>query len=205
MNKVNYQKILDDIIAGLINQKKTPSLLLHSCCAPCSSYVLFYLSEYFKVTVFYYNPNIYPVDEYVKRLNEQKRLIKEMELKHKIDFEEGDYDKTEFYKHYKGLENEPERGKRCTICYQLRLEETAKLAKENGYEYFTSTLTVSPYKDANLINEIGGQLENKYDIKYLYSDFKKKEGYKKSIEISNKYKLYRQNYCGCSFSMRNEK
>ncbi|MBP0979709.1 MAG: epoxyqueuosine reductase QueH [Oscillospiraceae bacterium] len=207
--RVNYQKKLDEIINNMIKKDKVgspPSLLLHSCCAPCSSYVLFYLSKYFKITVFYYNPNIRPFEEYIRRLEEQKLFIKNfnlnLDLKNKINLIEGSYDK-DFYEYYKGLESEPERGRRCLVCYYQRLLKTACLAREYNYNYFTTTLTISPHKDAQVINNLGEQLEKKYNIKYLYSDFKKKEGYKKSIELSKKYNLYRQDYCGCIFSKNN--
>lgn len=194
---INYQLKLDEIINNL---DYTPRLLLHSCCGPCSSYVLSYLSDYFKITVLYYNPNISPYDEYKKRLTEQIKLINEMQSKNKIDLLECEYDHDMFLNISKGLENEPERGARCSKCYYMRLEYTAKRAKELGYDYFGTTLSVSPYKDAKRLNKYGAFLEQKYDIKYLYSDFKKKNGYKKSIELSKKYNLYRQNYCGCKFS-----
>ena len=166
--KENYSIMCEDILNNLNGKKK---LLLHSCCGPCSSYVISYLTNYFDITILYYNPNIYPYDEYLKR----KELIK-------------------------GLEKEPERGKRCYVCYRMRMEKTASTAKDNGYDYFCTTLSVSPYKNALWINEIGRELEDKYKVKWLYSDFKKKDGYKKSILLSQKYNLYRQNYCGCVYS-----
>ena len=192
MNKVNYQLELDKVINTLEGK---PKLLLHVCCAPCSSYVLTYLSDYFDITVLYYNPNISPYDEYLKRLNEEKRLIKE--LNKGIKIMDCDYDSDEFYSISKGLELEPEGGARCIKCYTMRLEKTAILAKENNFDYFTTTLTISPLKDSQKLNKIGEYLENKYGVKYLYSDFKKKEGFKTSIILSKKYNLYRQNYCGC--------
>lgn len=205
MNRFNYQKKLDGLLDFLIKTNITPSLLLHSCCAPCSSYVILYLAKFFKITVFYYNPNIYPIDEYVKRLTVQKNFINQLNLKNNknnIDIIEGPYDNLDFYDNFFGLENEPERGKRCLICYKLRLTKTAQVAYKNNCDYFTTTLTVSPYKNADVINRIGARLELEYNIKYLYSDFKKKDGYKKSIELSSKYNLYRQHYCGCKFSIR---
>ena len=200
--KINYQKKLDEMINEIVEQHRVPSLLLHSCCAPCSSYVIEYLSNYFKITVFYYNPNIYPEVEYRKRVEEEKRFISEFKTKYEVNFIEGKYDDKRFYEVVKGLENEREGGRRCFKCYGLRLLETAKLAKDKNFDYFTTTLSISPYKNAQKLNEIGETIENQYDIKYLYSDFKKKNGYKRSIELSREYNLYRQNYCGCIFSQR---
>lgn len=193
----NYSLELEKIISNL---NDTPTLLLHSCCAPCSSYVLNYLSDYFKITVLYYNPNISPIEEYEKRKQEQIRLINEMSFKNKVSIMDCDYDNDKFELLACGLENEKEGGARCFKCYNLRLEKTAILAKENSFDYFGTTLTVSPYKNSKKLNEIGSILEEKYEIPYLYSDFKKKEGYKKSIEFSKQYNLYRQNYCGCKYS-----
>ena len=204
MNKINYQKELDSLIESLVKDKKVPTLLLHSCCAPCSSYVLEYLSQYFKISVFFYNPNIYPMEEYSRRVTEQKELISALKVKYEIKFIEGRYDTENFYNIAKGLEEEKEGGTRCFKCYELRLKEAAIIAKEEGYDYFTTTLSISPYKNAQKLNEIGGKLSEEYDVRYLYSDFKKKEGYKRSIELSNEYNLYRQDYCGCVFS-KNER
>lgn len=198
--KTNYQIVLNSTIKSLENQDITPTLLLHSCCAPCSSYVLEYLSQYFEITVFYYNPNIYPPQEYNKRVAEQKGLISRLEAKHKISFIEGDYKPQIFFDIAKGLENEQEGGKRCFQCYELRLREAAIIAQEKHYDYFTTTLSISPYKNSDKLNSIGRELEEKYKVKYLYSDFKKNNGYKRSIELSHIYNLYRQNYCGCVFS-----
>lgn len=200
MNKRNFQKEMDKLIEQNKKDGLTPSLLLHSCCAPCSSYVLEYLSQYFNITVLYYNPNISPKEEYVYRLNEEKRLIKEMTFKNPVNILDCDYNADEFFTVAKGFEKEPEGGKRCEKCFDLRLDFTAKTAKENGFDYFATTLTISPLKNANLINEIGEILAEKYNVKYLCSDFKKKEGYKRSITLSKEYNLYRQNYCGCIFS-----
>ncbi len=204
---INYQKKMEDILNNIKNNgpQQRPSLLIHSCCAPCSSYILKYLIEYFNITVFYYNPNIYPVSEHDKRLNEQKELINQInsEKKNKFNFIkliEGPSDFEKFSQISKELENEPEGGKRCCHCYLMRLEKTAEMAKENNYDYFTTTLTISPHKNASVINNIGQKLEAKYSIKYLYSNFKKKDGYKKSIQLSKQYNLYRQDYCGCVFS-----
>ena len=198
----NYQKELDKLIEKNRQEGITPSLLLHACCAPCSSYCLEYLAEYFKITVFYYNPNIYPESEYAHRVAEEKRLIASLPVKNKIDFIEGRFDPSEFYDAVKGLETAKEGGERCFTCYELRLRETARLAKERGFDYFTTTLTISPLKNAAKLNEIGEALAEKYGVLHLPSDFKKKEGYKRSIELSRQYSLYRQNYCGCVFSRR---
>lgn len=199
MNR-NYQKELDRLLDNL--DGKVPSLFLHSCCAPCSSYVLEYLSEYFSITVFYYNPNIYPKVEYQRRVEEQKRLIGKLNSSHKVSFIEGNYDTELFYKMAKGLEEAAEGGERCFRCYALRLEEAAKQAAQRGFDYFTTTLSISPHKNAAKINEIGEMLSKKYGVAHLPSDFKKREGYKRSIELSKEYQLYRQDYCGCIFSQR---
>jgi hypothetical protein len=198
--KINYQKQLDALIENNCKNNIVPTLLLHSCCAPCSTYVIEYLSNYFKITVLYYNPNIGEQQEYFKRRDEQKRLISEMKTKYLVSFIDGEYNPQEFYLAVKGLENEPERGKRCSVCFSMRLGYTAKIAEENSFDYFATTLTLSPLKNAEVINNIG--LNIKCRSKYLPSDFKKKEGYKRSIVLSNIYKLYRQNYCGCVFSKR---
>lgn len=194
--KINYDKLLEDTIKDF-KEKKT--LLLHSCCGPCSSYVLDYLKEYFDITVLYYNPNIYPKDEYQKRLNEQEKLVESLN-NNDIKVIEIGYDPNEFYEVVKGHEEDKEGEERCHICYRLRLEKSAKYAYDNNYDYFTTTLSVSPYKNSEVLNEIGKELEIKYNIKYLCADFKKKDGYKKSIELSKKYDLYRQDYCGCVYS-----
>ena len=194
---MNYQLELEKIIK---ENNGIKTLLLHSCCAPCSSYVLEYLSDYFEITVLYYNPNIYPLEEYNKRKNEQIRFINEFKSKNKISFLDCDYDNDIYDKLVKGLENEPERGIRCHKCYKLRMEKACILAKQNNFDFFGTTLTVSPYKNSNVLNEIGKELQEEYNIKYLFSDFKKKEGYKRSIELSKIYDLYRQDYCGCIYS-----
>ena len=201
MQKINYQKQLDKIIEN-IKSDETPTLLIHSCCAPCSSYVLEYLSQYFKITIFYYNPNIYPKEEYLKRVEEQKSLISQLPAKNPVDFIEGRFNESEFYNAVKGLEHIPEGGERCFACYRLRLEETARLAKEQGFDWFTTTLSISPYKNAQKLNEISAELSEIYHVKNLPADFKKKEGYKRSIRLSAEYKLYRQDYCGCVFSQQ---
>ncbi len=202
--KTNYQLLLNSTIKSLENRNITPTLLLHSCCAPCSSYVLEYLSQYFEITVFYYNPNIYPPQEYDKRVAEQKGLIQRLEAKHKISLIEGDYKPEVFFDMAKGLEDKPEGGERCFQCYELRLREAAIIAKEKHFEYFTTTLSVSPYKNSEKLNCIGRKLEEEFKVKYLYSDFKKNNGYKRSIELSHIYNLYRQNYCGCVYSKAQE-
>lgn len=201
--KQNYQKMLEETIAKNQSENKVPTLLLHSCCAPCSSYCLEYLSQYFKITVFYYNPNIYPESEYTKRIWEQQKLIDELPAKHPISFMAGPYDKERFYEMASGLEHVKEGGARCMKCYELRLREAAKIAKNAGFDYFTTTLSISPLKKAERLNEIGQRLGEEYEVEYLLSDFKKKNGYKRSIELSKIYGLYRQDYCGCEFSMEN--
>lgn len=198
--KVNYQRKLDDIIRGLDKNAAPPKLLLHSCCAPCSSYVLEYLSQYFSITIFYYNPNIYPPEEYDHRVKELRSLLERMPMKNKVTLIERGYEPKEFYEAVKGLENIPEGGERCFACYRLRLERSAQLAKEIGADYFTTTLSISPYKNAPKLNEISEELSEIYDVKALPADFKKKNGYKRSIELSAEYGLYRQDYCGCIFS-----
>lgn len=201
MNKINYQIQLDKIISELDH---APSLLLHSCCAPCSSYCIEYLSQYFNITVFYYNPNIYPEEEYRHRKAEQKRLIGEMKTKYPVKMLDCDFESDAFYNAVKGLENCREGGERCFACYRLRLQKTADASKKGGFDFFTTTLTISPLKNAQKINEIGKELGEKYGVPFLPSDFKKKNGYKRSIELSREYSLYRQNYCGCIFSQNAE-
>lgn len=201
MNNINYQKELEKI---LFNIKTKKSLLLHSCCAPCSSYVLSYLSDYFDITVLYYNPNITNDDEYEKRKSEQIRLIHEIQHKNKISIMDVEHDKDKFYEISKGLESCPECGERCHKCYRLRIEKTAKIASECGFDYFCTTLSISPLKSSKVLNDIGNDLSKQYNIDFLPSDFKKKEGFKKSIELSKKYNLYRQNYCGCEYSKVNK-
>ena len=197
---MNYDILMEEEIEKIKGKEKT--LLLHACCAPCSSAVLERLGNIFKITILYYNPNITDKEEYDKRLEEIHKFIEKFETKYKIDIIDGRYDKNEFFEMAQGLENEPEKGKRCYKCYNLRLEETAKIAKEKNFDYFTTTLSLSPYKNSNWINEIGENLKDKYKVEYLYSDFKKKNGYKRSIELSKEYNLYRQNYCGCIYSKK---
>ena len=203
----NFQKELDKKIAGFQKDGIVPTLLLHSCCAPCSSYVLEYLSQYFSITVFYYNPNISPEEEYEERVSEQERLIRELneewsgdQSRTPVRFLSGPYEPERFYQAVKGLEKEPEGGLRCTECFSLRLEEAARLAAEGGYDFFTTTLSISPLKDAERLNRIGEEMGAKYGIAYLNSDFKKKNGYRRSIELSALHHLYRQDYCGCVYS-----
>ena len=202
MNRRNYQKELDSILEGLARDGRVPRLLLHSCCAPCSSYVLEYLSRYFYITVLYYNPNIFPPSEYALRVREQESLISRMDFVYPVAFLEGSYRPETFYEAVKGLEGEPECGKRCEKCYELRLLEAAKEAKAGDYDYFTTTLTISPLKSADKLNEIGRRLGTEYGVAYLPSDFKKRDGYKRSTQLSKEYGLYRQDYCGCVYSVR---
>lgn len=190
---INYNEEMKKIISNLDDHNK---LLLHSCCGPCSSSVIERLKDYFDITVIYYNPNIEPKEEYEKRKSEQLRLLNELGIK----FMDIDYLNNEYHKKIKGYENEPENGLRCPLCFELRLDKTASKAKENNFDYFGTTLTVSPHKNSKIINEIGLKLEEKYGVKFLLSDFKKEDGYKRSIELSKKYDLYRQDYCGCLYS-----
>ncbi len=215
MNKRNYAKELDKIIEENLREGKRPKLLLHACCAPCSSYCLEYLREFFDVTVFFYNPNITADAEYRKRVEEEKRLISELNLQvdeqsfpemnsseraGKIGIIEGDYDPKVFYDAVKGYEDCREGGDRCRKCFELRLNETARIAADEGFDLMTTTLTISPLKNADVLNEVGEQAARAKGITFLPSDFKKKEGYKRSIELSRKFGLHRQAFCGCSFS-----
>ena len=195
--KINYQKLMEEEIENL---DYTPTLLLHVCCAPCSSSVLRILSKYFKISIVYYNPNITDEIEYKKRYDELKNFISTVKYENSVDIIDCKYNNLDFFNKIKGLENEPEGGKRCYECYKLRLEYTANLAQIKGYDYFTTSLSISPYKNADWLNEIGINMEKKYSVKYLVADFKKKDGYKISIELSRKYNLYRQDYCGCIYS-----
>lgn len=201
MNNLNYQKQLEKIISD-IPEGTAPALLLHSCCAPCSSYCLEYLSQHFRITLMYYNPNISPREEFNKRVAELQRLVGLLPMKYPASIVVPEYNPDEFYSAVKGLESIPEGGERCFKCYRLRLGRAAKYAAENGYDYFCSTLSISPLKNAAKLNEIGAQLAELYSVKLLPSDFKKKGGYLRSIELSREYGLYRQNYCGCIFSKR---
>lgn len=204
MNNINYQKKLDKILEEIKKSGNIPKLMLHSCCAPCSSYVLEYLTEYFDITVLYYNPNIYPKEEYLKRKEEQIRLINEKKWINKVNIIDCDYDSELYFEKVKGLENEEEGGKRCEVCFLLRLEKTAIFAKEKKCDFFVTTLSISPLKNADLLNKIGFELSEKYNVSYLPSDFKKRNGYIRSIELSREYNLYRQNFCGCVFSKNNQ-
>lgn len=197
--KINYQMNLDNLISSL---DKVPRLLLHSCCAPCSSYCLEYLSRHFSITVLYYNPNIFPHGEFTKRAEEQRRLISEMTVKNPVELVVDDYDPNDFFSAVKGFEDCKEGGERCFVCYRLRLERAARYAAENNFDFFCSTLSISPLKNAQKLNEIGEELSEIYKVKNLPNDFKKKGGYLRSIELSREYGLYRQNYCGCVFSKR---
>lgn len=194
---MNYDKLMEEQMSST---KEGSTLLLHACCAPCSSACLERLSNFFKITIIYYNPNITEEKEYLKRLEELRNFIQKIKVKYPINIIDTRYDPKEFFEISKGLEKEKERGKRCYKCYELRLEETAKVAKENNFDFFATTLTLSPYKKTDWLNEIGESLSNKYQTSYLYSDFKKKNGYKRSIELSKEYNLYRQDYCGCIYS-----
>lgn len=203
-NRKNFQREMEKILAELPKRHpgQVPTLLLHSCCAPCSSYCLEYLSQYFEITVFYFNPNIYPPEEYEKRVLEQRQLIERMPTKYPVHIIEGEYDPRKFYEMVRGREHIREGGARCHACFALRLAVTARMASELGFDYFTTTLTISPLKNAEKINEIGKRCGAEHSVEWLPSDFKKKEGYKRSIELSKEYGLYRQDYCGCVFSKK---
>ena len=197
--KQNYQLLLDKVISQ--HSGALPSLLLHSCCGPCSSYVLEYLSKHFDITVFFYNPNIYPEAEYFKRLDTQKQLLAKMPFENPVSLIEGNYDPETYLNAIRGQEEYREGGARCSTCFTLRLDKTAELAKTQNFDYFATTLTVSPHKNAQIINTLGYELSEKHGVSWLPSDFKKREGYKRSIELSAEYGLHRQDYCGCSFAM----
>ncbi len=201
----NYSQQLSKLIEKLQKEGRTPHLLLHACCAPCSSHCLEYLSKYFRITVFYYNPNISPKEEYTLRIEEIKRFIKEFKSENEITLIEGKYEPERFFQVVKGLEQEPEGGKRCEQCFKLRLSEAAKLAKELNADYYTTTLSISPLKNAELLNKIGKEEGDAIGITHLPSDFKKKGGYARSIELSKEYNLYRQNFCGCVYSLQEAK
>lgn len=200
--KVNYQLLCDKKIEEVIQQKLRPNLLLHSCCGPCSTYVLEYLANFFEITLFFYNPNIYPEEEYKKRLETQRELLDKNRALSAVKLIDLPYDHEEFSKKIEGYESEPEGGPRCIECFRLRIEETARFAAANKFDFFTTTLSVSPHKNATILNELGKEISEKYGVEYLYSDFKKREGYKRSIELSKEFGLYRQEYCGCEFSIR---
>lgn len=199
---MNYDLMMDNQIKNI--GEKVPKLLLHACCAPCSSACIERLSNNFRITIFYYNPNISDEIEYQKRLDELHRFVSRFKTKYEVDIIDGRYNPNEFFEISEGLEKEPERGSRCYKCYLLRMEETAKLAEKENYDFFATTLSLSPYKNSNWINQIGEKLDKEYNTTYLYSDFKKRNGYKRSIELSKEYNLYRQDYCGCIYSKRKE-
>lgn len=203
--KKNYDQLLIDLMESFSLKQEIPKVLLHSCCAPCSSYVIESLSKYCYLTILYYNPNIAPLSEYEKRKKEQLRLIQQLETPYPVDMIDCDYDNDLYEKAIRGLEREPERGSRCSVCFKLRIEKTARIAKEKKYDYFGTTLTVSPYKNCEVINDIGLAISDQYKVPFLVSDFKKRNGYKRSIELSGKYNLYRQDYCGCKYSKNNQK
>lgn len=200
MQKINYGRILDEKLKELEKSGKKPDLLLHACCAPCSSHTILYLYDYFNITLYFCNPNIAPEEEYEYRKNELKRLVSEMKLS--VNIIDEDYNSEPFYEFAKGFENLPERGERCRRCIEYRLRKTGELAKKMSSDYFTTTLTISPHKDCDFINQCGERISDELGIKYLFSDFKKHDGYKHSIELSREYNLYRQNYCGCIYSKR---
>jgi predicted adenine nucleotide alpha hydrolase (AANH) superfamily ATPase len=198
--KVNYQLVLDDMLRDIEARGETPRLLLHSCCGPCSSYVLEYLARYFRITLFYYNPNMDTAEEYARRTDAVKLLLASADYPHPVSLQVAPYDHGPFLRAAAGLENEPEGGARCTRCFELRLGEAARLAALGGFDYYAATLTVSPHKDALRINRIGREMGERYGVAWLPSDFKKKEGFKRSTVLSKQYGLYRQDYCGCEFS-----
>ncbi len=198
--KRNYSKELEAVLDDLESRGETPSLLLHACCAPCSSYVLEYLSRYFKISILYYNPNIFPETEYEKRKSELSRLISQMPLKNPVTLLPCEYDNSVFAEITRGLEDVPEGGERCMRCFRLRLEKAAETARKLGLDYFTTTLSISPLKNAEVLNSIGEEAGRKAGVRHLPADFKKKDGYKRSLILSQEYSLYRQNYCGCVYS-----
>ena len=200
--KTNYGLLLDNKLKELDKSGERPTLLLHACCAPCSSHTLTVLDKYFRITLYFCNPNIAPEEEYVFRMNELKRLVREMALD--IPIIEEKYDPVPFYELAKGLEELPERGERCQKCIAYRLRKAGAKAKELEFDMFTTTLTISPHKDCAFINECGGQIQDECGVPYLFSDFKKHDGYKHSIELSKQYNLYRQNYCGCIYSKKSD-
>lgn len=202
MIKINYQQRLDQTISALTKKGDVPTLLLHSCCGPCSTYVLEYLSAYFRIHVLYYNPNIYPEEEYYFREQEQKKLIDTLQTVHPVTFLAAKYQPEAYYEAVKGHEEDPEGGERCALCFALRLREAAQAAKEHGFDYFTTTLSISPHKDAQLLNQIGERIGEEEGVAYLYADFKKKGGFLRSVELTKEYGMYRQDYCGCVFSRR---
>mgnify|MGYP002619162274 CR=1 FL=1 len=202
-NRINYERVMEETIAALERDGQRPQLLLHACCAPCSSATLERLADHFDVTILYYNPNIAPPEEYHRREAELERFVRDAGYAARgITVVELPYDPQEFYTAVKGLENEPERGSRCTVCYRLRMRRAAQYAAEHGFDWFTTTLSISPHKDAARINQIGQELEAEFGVKHLPSDFKKHNGYLRSLQLSEEYGLYRQDYCGCEFSAK---
>lgn len=201
-NKINFQKELDKLISKSCHDGKRPVVLLHSCCGPCSSYVLEYLTEYFDILLYFYNPNIQPENEFLKRLEAQKTVLEKMQFGDRVKLVEGEYKPENFFETVKGLENEPEGGKRCEKCIEMRIKKAADAALQYNADFFATTLTVSPHKNALFINQTGNKIEKEQGISYLVSDFKKKNGYKRSIELCREYDIYRQNYCGCIYSFR---
>ncbi len=197
---MNFQIKCEEMLEKIHERRDTPSLLLHACCGPCSSYVLEYLSKYFNITILYYNPNIYPEEEYRRRLEELKKFLKDCSFENTVSLVETRYLPEEYYQAVDEFKQLGERSLRCYHCYQLRMEEACQYASKHHIEFFTTTLSISPYKNSEWINEIGEKLEQKYGVSYLYADFKKKNGYKRSLELSREYNLYRQDYCGCVFS-----
>lgn len=209
MNALNYQKKMDSLILKLKGDDRTKRVLIHSCCAPCSSYVMEYMSQFFEVTMFFYNPNINTREEYERRLSELTRLISQMKLDLSVSLIAEEYDPLSFEQVAVGHEGDPEGGSRCRLCYRLRLEKAAQYVQkynlsfpQRKYEFIATTLTISPHKDARVINEIGVEISQNYNLNYLESDFKKKDGFKRSLELSKMFGLYRQNYCGCRFSKK---
>ena len=202
MNAINYQKVMEELIRDNCSETVVPRLLLHSCCAPCSSYCISCLAEYFHVTVFYYNPNIYPPEEYRMRAAEQKRFVEQYPTKYPVSYIEAPYESDRFYEMARGMEDIPEGGERCFACYEMRLKKSVEYASLHGFDFFTTTLSISPLKNAQKLNEIGAKLAEQFHVQYLYKKKKKKDGYKKSTEISKEYQMYRQYYCGCVFSKR---
>ncbi|MBN2857306.1 MAG: epoxyqueuosine reductase QueH [Candidatus Delongbacteria bacterium] len=203
--KKNYSRIMEDQIDLLVKEGLRPRLLIHVCCAPCSSSVIEVLEQYFSIGLYFYNPNIYPEEEHDRRFLELQKFLTDAGHSEKIELFYEKYTPMEFAGCVQGLENEPERGRRCNSCYELRLSKTAQKAKEKGFEYFTTTLTVSPHKNAGIINSTGEELSAVYEVKFLNSDFKKKNGFKRTVELSGEYDLYRQDYCGCEFSMKSDR
>lgn len=200
-NKRNFHRELEQLITEVCRDGRRPVVMLHSCCGPCSSYVLEYLTQYFDILLYFFNPNIHPNAEYQKRLEAQKLVLSSMNFGDKVKLIEGEYNTDDFFKAVKGLENEPEGGKRCEKCIDMRIQKTAEIAKEYRTDFFATTLTVSPHKNAVYINKTGKETEKDCTVKYLISDFKKKNGYKRSIELCHEHGIYRQNYCGCVYSM----